>query len=63
MAAIIARNAVEWAGQFTPLTDLGFKETARGKASFAKDAQGKPIGFTANTMVLTKQDWDRAQAK
>lgn len=57
VASIIARNAVDWAGQLTPLTDLGFKETARGTASFAKDAQGNPIEFTFSTMVLTREEW------
>ena len=54
--AVIARNAVEWEGQLTPLEDLGFREISREAASFAKDAQGRPIEFTANTMVLRRED-------
>lgn len=57
VATIVARNAVEWAGQLTPLEDLGFGETGRGTAAFAKDAQGKAVEFTANTMVLKRDDW------
>ena len=52
-----ADNAVDWPEQVAPLVDLGFKETGRGPASFAKDERGKPIEFTACTMEITREDW------
>ena len=63
VTTIVARNAVEWPGQLTPLTDLGFKETQRGAASFAKDDEGRPIEFTACTMQLNREDWDGNQGQ
>jgi len=58
-----AGNAVDWPGQLAPLEELGFKETARRPASFAKDAEGKPVEFTACRMEMTREDWQgRAEA-
>ncbi len=56
--AVFGLNAVDWAGQIDPLTELGFRETGRGPSpGFATDAQGEPIGFVGNTMELTRQAW------
>ena len=55
--SIVARNAVDWPGQLTPLNDLGFLETGRGKGSFTSNSQGRSIGFMACTMELKRDDW------
>ena len=57
--SIITKNAEEWEGQLTPLKKLGLKVAGRGKGSFHKDANGKPIEFTACEMTITKERWER----
>ena len=39
------------------LRSLGFKETGDSPASFANDAQGKPIQFVGSSFVLTRDVW------
>jgi RimJ/RimL family protein N-acetyltransferase len=61
--SVIGHNAVDWKGQLTPLIELGFREIGRGKGSFAKDDQGKPIEFVGCTMELKREEWLRRAGK
>ena len=55
--SVIGQNAVAWAGQLTPLRELGFREVGRGKGCFARDDQGEDIEFIGCRMELTKAEW------
>lgn len=44
--SIVARNAVEWPGQLTPLIELGFR------------AKGGPVGSIGGLMELTRAEWE-----
>lgn len=61
--SIIAKNAEDWPGQLAPLKKLGLKVTGRGKGSFHKDADGKPIEFISCRMEITKEEWLHRDAK
>jgi len=56
---IVTHNAVDWRGQLTPLVALGFRETGRGRGSFAKDEEGKRIEFVGCSMEMTRHAWQR----
>lgn len=60
---VVARNAVEWPGQLTPLIELGFRELERGEAPNFNGAEGGPRGFVACRMRLTRAEWETSKAQ